>query len=177
MSSEDDSDDFNDDVEIPCIRKRRKFIRRNRIQGHERLYRDYFAEDPVYPSNLFRRRFCMRRPLFIRILNEVVAHEPYFVQKRGMYSGHIREPTIILEAVASYDLWIWHAFFGMPGSHNDINVLERSFVFTELTQGCAPPVNYTVNGHDYTIGYYLADGIYPKWQTFVKTIPSKREQA
>ena len=25
---------------------------------------------------------------------------------KGMYYGHIREPTIILEAVASYDLWI-----------------------------------------------------------------------
>lgn len=41
----------------------------------------------------------------------------------GMFSGHVREPTIILEAVASKDLWIWHAFFGLPGSHNDINVL------------------------------------------------------
>ncbi|XP_042955669.1 uncharacterized protein LOC122291770 [Carya illinoinensis] len=82
---------------------------------------------------------------------------------KGMYSGHIHEPTIILEAVASYDLWIWHAFFGMPGSHNDINVLERSFIFTELAQGRAPPVNYTINGNDYTMGYYLADGIYPKW--------------
>ncbi|XP_076884848.1 uncharacterized protein LOC143534163 [Bidens hawaiensis] len=81
---------------------------------------------------------------------------------KGMYSGHIREPTIILEAVVSYDLWIWHAFFGMPGSHNDINVLERSFIFTELVQGRAPPINYTVNGHDYTMGYYPAGGIYPK---------------
>ena len=26
--------------------------------------------------------------------------------------GIYRVPTIILEAVASYDLWIWHAFFG-----------------------------------------------------------------
>jgi len=25
---------------------------------------------------------------------------------QGMYSGHFHEPTIILEAVASYDLWI-----------------------------------------------------------------------
>ncbi|XP_041003954.1 uncharacterized protein LOC121249310 [Juglans microcarpa x Juglans regia] len=89
-----------------------------------------------------------------------------------MYSGHIREPTIILEAVALYDLWIWHAFFGMPGSHNDINVLERSFIFTELAQGRAPPVNYTINGNNYTMEYYLADGICPKWSTFVKTIPS-----
>ncbi|XP_076901602.1 uncharacterized protein LOC143556054 [Bidens hawaiensis] len=93
---------------------------------------------------------------------------------KGMYSVHIREPTIILEAVVSYDLWIWHAFFGMPGSHNDINVLERSFIFTKLAQGRAPPVNYTVNGHDYTMGYYLADGIYPKWRTFVKTIPTPK---
>ena len=28
----------------------------------------------------------------------------------GMYTGHCHEPTIILEAVASQDLWIWHAF-------------------------------------------------------------------
>ena len=32
---------------------------------------------------------------------------------------------IILEAVASHDLWIWHAFFGCPGTLNDINVLIR----------------------------------------------------
>ncbi|XP_021801986.1 uncharacterized protein LOC110746083, partial [Prunus avium] len=56
-----------------------------------------------------------------------------------------------LEAVASYDLWIWHAFFGLPGSHNDINVLERSTVFGELVEGRAPPVNYSVNGHNYTM--------------------------
>jgi hypothetical protein len=90
----------------------------------------------------------------------------------GMYSGHVHEPTIILEAVASYDLWIWHAFFGLPGSHNDINVLERSSIFAELAEGRAPPVNYSINNHDYTMGYYLADGIYPPWATFVKTIPA-----
>ncbi|XP_028051460.1 uncharacterized protein LOC114256074 [Camellia sinensis] len=88
-----------------------------------------------------------------------------------MYTGHIHEPTIILEAMASYYLWIWHAFFGLPGSHNDINVLERSPIFAELAKGHGPPVNYSINGNDYTMGYYLADGIYPQWSTFVKTIP------
>ena len=88
-----------------------------------------------------------------------------------MYTGHYHEPTIILEAVASQDLWIWHAFFGLPGSLNDINVLERSPVFATLTEGRAPPINCRINGHNYTMGYYLADGIYPNWSTFVKTIP------
>ena len=50
-------------------------------------------------------------------------------------------------------------------------MLKRSHVFSELAQRCAPAVNYSINGHDYTMRYYLADGIYPKWSTFVKTIP------
>ncbi|XP_020262989.1 uncharacterized protein LOC109838970 [Asparagus officinalis] len=92
------------------------------------------------------------------------------VAYHGMYTGHNHTPTIILEAVASYDLWIWHAYFGLPGALNDINVLERSSVFSQLAEGHGPTVNYTVNGHEYTMGYYLADGIYPSWATFVKTI-------
>ncbi|KAF8388134.1 hypothetical protein HHK36_026800 [Tetracentron sinense] len=91
---------------------------------------------------------------------------------KGMYCGHVHEPMIILEAVASYDLGIWHAFFGLPGSHNDINVLERSSVFTDLTDGCAVAANYSISGNDYAMGYYLADGIYSQWSTFVKTILS-----
>ncbi len=44
---------------------------------------------------------------------------------QGQYSGRSGSPTVILEAVSSQDLWIWHAFFGTPGSCNDINVFER----------------------------------------------------
>ncbi|XP_038678744.1 putative nuclease HARBI1 [Tripterygium wilfordii] len=235
--------------------ERRLYIDRGSIEGHNRLFNDYFAENPVYPHDRFRRRFRMSRNLFLRIQAAVEAHDPYFRQKRnaagklglsslqkitaslrmlaygvtadfmdeyvrigestaitslkkftrviisifgaeylrspnsndiarllaigenrgfpgmlgsidcmhwkwkncpsawkGMYTGHIHEPTLILEAVASYDLWIWHAFFGMPGALNDINVLDRSNVFSELTQGRAPAVDF--------------------YAIFVKTIPA-----
>jgi len=97
---------------------------------------------------------------------------------QGMYCGKSRDATIVLEAVASEDLWIWHCFFGMPGTLNDINVLQRSHLFARLASGDAPACNYTINGHEYTKGYYLADGIYPPWCTFVKSIkePKTKKQ-
>ncbi|WVZ63947.1 hypothetical protein U9M48_013537 [Paspalum notatum var. saurae] len=90
----------------------------------------------------------------------------------GEHIGHIDKPTLILEAVAGPNLWIWHAFFGMPGSCNDINVLHRSPVFDDIAAGTAPSVSYVVNGNQYDMGYYLADGIYPDWATLVKGVPA-----
>jgi len=77
---------------------------------------------------------------------------------------------LILELVASYDLWIWHAIFGCPGSINDLNMLDRLLVFQELYESRPPKCEYKVYGRKYNIVYYLFDGIYPKWATFVKTI-------
>ncbi|XP_026399328.1 uncharacterized protein LOC113295190 [Papaver somniferum] len=86
----------------------------------------------------------------------------------GQYKGHYAKPTVILEAAASYDCWIWHAFFGLPGSQNDINVLHKSPLFEDLKYGISPQVNFSINGNDYTHGYYLANGIYSKWSTLVQ---------
>jgi hypothetical protein len=88
----------------------------------------------------------------------------------GSYRGHFKKPTIILEPIASHDLWIWHAFFGLPGSCNDINVLHRSLVFDSLAKGGTPPISYIVNGTEYTMGYYLCDDIYPPWTTLISGV-------
>ena len=42
---------------------------------------------------------------------------------QGMYSGHVHESTIILEAVASKDLWIWHAFL----VYRDLTMISMFF--------------------------------------------------
>jgi len=85
-------------------------------------------------------------------------------------TGKETKPTIALEAIVDSRLWFWHAFFGCPGSNNDINILDRSPLLVDLMHGRAPEVNFEVNGESFTMGYYLADGIYPDWKVFVKTI-------
>ncbi|XP_048447582.1 uncharacterized protein LOC125480612 [Pyrus x bretschneideri] len=50
----------------------------------------------------------------------------------GQFRGRHNKPTIVLKVMASYDSWIWHAFFGAPGLNNDINVLWSSPMFDDV---------------------------------------------
>ncbi|KAL6272631.1 hypothetical protein ACE6H2_023323 [Prunus campanulata] len=90
---------------------------------------------------------------------------------QGDYGNRKGQKSIILEAVTGFDTWVWHAFFGVAGSQNDLNVLGQSPVFNDVLSGEAPNVTYEINHTVYQNGYYLADGIYPRWTTFVKSIP------
>ncbi|XP_008228529.1 PREDICTED: uncharacterized protein LOC103327932 [Prunus mume] len=95
---------------------------------------------------------------------------------RGDYGNRKGQKSIILEAVAGFDTWVWHAFFGVAGSQNDLNVLGQSHVFNDILRGKCPNITYQVNNTVYQNGYYLADGIYLRWTTFVKSIPHPRSQ-
>ncbi|KAJ0896922.1 putative harbinger transposase-derived protein [Helianthus annuus] len=255
---------------------RRAKYNRDQEAGHDKLVADYFADEPVYPAEIFRRRFRMSRPLFLHIAGDMDQSDPFFtlrndargqrgfsnlqkctsairqlaygyapdaldeyirmsertarrclykfcqwvvklyskrylrkpnandVQKlyqaheqrhgfpgmlgsidcmhwqwqncpvawQGQYTrGDQGHPTIILEVVASQDLWIWHAFFGLPGSLNDLNIIYQSHIFDDVVAGTGPDTSFTVSGVEYRRGYYLADGIYPTYSTIVKTIP------
>ncbi|XP_026383444.1 uncharacterized protein LOC113278938 [Papaver somniferum] len=90
------------------------------------------------------------------------------VSWQGTYRGKYKHSSLVLEAVASYDLWFLHAFFGMPGSKNDLNVLAHSPLFDNMLKSVAPPRNYVINGHQYHMGYFLANDIYPKLTTIVQ---------
>ena len=45
---------------------------------------------------------------------------------QGHYQNRNHERSIVLEAVADQSLWIWHVFFGILGSNNDLTILDRS---------------------------------------------------
>lgn len=46
----------------------------------------------------------------------------------------------MLEAAVYLCLWFWHAFFGMPGNLNDINVIERFPLLHSIVAGTMPQV-------------------------------------
>jgi hypothetical protein len=47
----------------------RRYLARPHEEANQRLMDDYFMENPLYNSTIFRRRFRMRRPLFLRIVH------------------------------------------------------------------------------------------------------------
>ncbi|XP_056849931.1 uncharacterized protein LOC108840392 isoform X3 [Raphanus sativus] len=47
---------------------------------------------------------------------------------KGQYARGSGKPTIVLEAVASFDLWIWHAFFGLPGNMIWLTILPMVYI-------------------------------------------------
>lgn len=69
------------------------------------------------------------------------------VEWAGQYKGDYPKPTVILEASATYDCWFWHAFFWLPGSNNNLNVLYKSQLFEDIKNGIAPHCNFTINDH------------------------------
>jgi hypothetical protein len=281
--SEDDSTDTDvGDEEVGLVKRggsrpgRSVNKNRSRHQAAIRLHRDYFSPCPTYSDGDFRRRFRMRKPVFLRLLDGCLSSNPLYFEQRadachvmglspfqkvtaalrmmayggsadsldetmrmgeqtildslkhfcravinefgdeylrspteldtkrilqtnskrgfpgmlgsldcshwrwkncpkawaGQYKGKEKTTTVVAEVVSTYDLWIWHLFFGMPGSNNDINILDRSPLFRNMLKGTSPAVRFVVNDKEYDMCYYLCDGIYPNFATLMKAIVS-----
>nr|GEU40277.1 hypothetical protein [Tanacetum cinerariifolium] len=68
---------------------------------------------------------------------------PYGYKVQYVRRDHGPNPFILLKVV---DLWIWHDFFDVSGSNNDINVLHQSPLFNDLKTGRAPEIPFVANG-------------------------------
>ncbi|KAD4586592.1 hypothetical protein E3N88_24193 [Mikania micrantha] len=163
-------------VERPVLTRRAR-INRDRLGAHALLVEDYFSENPKYPEHLFQRCVRMSRNLFSRSrLHPLGMRQLPNSMARSIPTRRPSRQSFMLEAVASQDLWIWHAFFGASGSNNDINVLNQSPIYNDLIEGMAPGQLFICNDTTYKYGYYLVDGIYPQWATFVKSFTTRQTE-
>ncbi|XP_062085287.1 uncharacterized protein LOC133791374 [Humulus lupulus] len=70
--------------------RKRAHIDRGHVEGHQRLFDDYFSDEPVYTEYQFRRRFRMCRHVFLHIVQALENHSEYFhtrfdaVGRRGL---------------------------------------------------------------------------------------------
>jgi glutathione S-transferase len=97
--------------------------------------------------------------------------EACLIQFSGQFKGKEKKPTIVLKAVADGECCIWHAAFGDPGNLNDLNILDMSLTMERIFRGDFPPrFTFLVNNVAFKTACFLADGIYPAWALFIKTI-------
>ncbi|XP_062100586.1 uncharacterized protein LOC133806511 [Humulus lupulus] len=96
--------------------RKRAHIDRDHVEGHQRLFDDYFFDEPVYTEYQFRRRFRMRRHVFLRIVQALENHSEYFhmrfdvVDRRGL--SPLQKCTASMRMLA----------YGAPADYVDENV-------------------------------------------------------
>ncbi|GJX49573.1 ALP1-like protein [Tanacetum coccineum] len=129
----------------------RNIITRDRAGAHQRLFAAFFSEDPCLALDHFCEAVMqiyglefLRKPTVTDVEKLYLHHEekhgfsgmlgsldctdwewfscPYAFKEQYVRRDHGPNPFILLKAVASQDLWIWHAFFGVAGSNKDINI-------------------------------------------------------
>ncbi|XP_028122122.1 uncharacterized protein LOC114319309 [Camellia sinensis] len=90
-----------------------RYINCVRVKGDEQIYRDYFADNPVYPEEYFRRRFRMRRSLFVSILHDIQQVNEYFIQSRDATGA------FGLTGVQEITAALWILQYGVPADAVD----------------------------------------------------------
>ena len=89
---------------------------------------------------------------------------------QGDFGDRDGKKSMILEAIADGGLHIWHAFFGLLGSNNNVNILNWLPLVQNMLTSEARDMHFVMNGCKYDRYYLLTDGIYPEWACFVQSI-------
>jgi hypothetical protein len=117
-------------------------LRRDFEGGFQTLFRDYFAKDPVFPEEIFRRRFRMHRPLFLRIVDDIKAHNNYFVQKKDALGKPGLQPIQKITAAICM-----LAYGGAADAYNEYLRISESTTLESLTRFCTAVIE--VYGEEY----------------------------
>nr|GEV28688.1 protein ALP1-like [Tanacetum cinerariifolium] len=109
------------------------------------------AERVRHRNYIYRQRLDAAKRLMAHYFGPNPKYPLYYFQKRYRMSR-----KLFLEIVSA-------------GANNDLTVLSNSPLFDDLLDGVAPVAPFECNGVAFEKGYYLADGIYPQWSSFVKS--------
>ena len=106
-------------------------INRDREIEDHNLFVDYFAENPRYADNMFRRRYQMSRDLFLRIVNAVKNQDNYFHQRRDALGrlglSTIQKVTVVFRMLA----------YGLPANATDEYIkIGESTTIESMKQFC-----------------------------------------
>ena len=92
---------------------RRKGKLRMRVEGHCMLYGNYFSEDLRFDEKDFRRRFWMSRNLFMRLVQGVREHDPWFKLKKDVVG------TVDFSSIQTCTISMRMIAYGVPADNQD----------------------------------------------------------
>ncbi|KAK3229014.1 hypothetical protein Dsin_000895 [Dipteronia sinensis] len=108
-----------------------RVINRDRENAERRLFNDYFAENPRYNDQMFRRRFQMGRSLFLCIVNAVETCDNFFVQRRDSVG------RLSLSALQKITALFRMLAYGLPADATDEYIkIGKSTTIESLKRFC-----------------------------------------
>ncbi|XP_047943190.1 uncharacterized protein LOC125190032 [Salvia hispanica] len=123
--------------------RRRTFVPREHGVAHQRLFADYFAEQPRWGPRVFHRRFRMRRDLFLRIVRTLEERDGYFqywedaIDRPGLTP--LQKCTVVIRQLAN-------------GPTTDMGVVE-AFGVTYLRRPTAEDCQSLMRMHEAVHGF------------------------
>nr|XP_043639139.1 uncharacterized protein LOC122610213 [Erigeron canadensis] len=93
------ADAIEADGESSMARSRRKVVNRNRWEAGERLFRDYFSDEPKFDDDFFEDRYRMPKRLFLKIVHDLESRYKYF--QEGYNGRMIKSFTTIQKCTSA----------------------------------------------------------------------------
>ncbi|XP_074323315.1 uncharacterized protein LOC141660247 [Apium graveolens] len=152
---------------------------RQRLSRGKNLMENYFIDRPIFSEDDFRRRYLMHPHIFNHIMTVLYTQDSYRYHKEDA-TGLLgllpqQKMTVALRMLAYGAATDQYAEICRMGESTTLEC--QSPVFDKVIAGNSPTVVFHVNVKRYNNAYYLIDGIYPKYSTFVKIISNPTTQS